>query len=79
MGYKIDNMSAKEVDWHYLVEISLNEIFWNQYREILSALYIKQNDKPAVDVTGNDSVDAVLTKIDNLLWVNFQKKVGKKR
>ena len=78
MGYKIDNMSAKEVDWHYLVEISLNEIFWNQYREILSALYIKQNDKPAVDVTGNDSVDAVLTKIDNLLWVNFQKKVGKK-
>lgn len=79
MGYKIDNMSAKEVDWHYLVEISLNEIFWNQYREILSALYIKQNDKPAVDVTGNDSVDAVLTKIDNLLWGKFSKEGRQKR
>ncbi len=79
VGYKIDNMSAKEVDWHYLVEISLNEIFWNQYKEILSALYIKQNDKPAVAVTGNDSADTVLTKIDNLLWGKFSKEGMQKR
>lgn len=79
IGYKIDNMSAKKIDWHYLVDISLNEIFWNQYKEILSALYIKQNDKPSIDVTGNDSADAILTKIDNLLWGKFSKEGRQKR
>lgn len=72
VGYNTEIIEPQKIYGHILLKIKLNRMFWSQYEEILSVLYLKNKEE---DV----SVSKVRTFVDNQIWGKFSKENMRKR